>query len=367
MNTHMMTDSGSNNNLPGHGAAPDSICLLRLSALGDVCNTVPLARALQAAWPEARLTWIIGRLEHRLIEDLPGVEFIVYDKRSGLAGLRVLRRQLGGHRFDLLLLAQVSQRASMVASVIRARRRIGFDRPRSRLGHGLFINERIQAVPFQHQALAFLEFARHLGLPTAAVDRSLPIPEAARSFALEHQPQARQAVLISPASSHPLRNWTTEGYAEVADWIIEKAGRPVILVGGPSALERELGQKIEAAMRNKPLNLIGQDTLKQALAMLERAAVLITPDSGPAHFAAALGTPVAGLHAATWARRSGPLGSLEHTVDQFPAAAREFRRSAPEELRWGTRLEMPGVMELITPAMVIDKLRPLLLDTGPSA
>lgn len=340
---------------------PASICVLRLSALGDACNFVPPIRALQRAWPETAITWIIGKSEYRLLQDLPGVEFIVFDKQAGLSGLRRLRARLKDRRFDVLLHAQVSFRANLVATLIRARRRIGFDRERSREGHGLVINERIDGVPFQHQALAFLGFARHLGVPAEDIDRKPPVSEADRAFARTHQPEPDQAVLISPASSHRARNWHARGYAEVADWVIENTQRPVILVGGPSAQEKELGREIESAMAHEPVNLIGQDTLGQALAMLERAACLITPDAGPAHFAAAMGTPVVGLYAATWSKRSGPLGSLEHCVDRFPEAARQFAGKPPEKVRWGRRLEYPGVMDLITPEMVIEKLKKVLL------
>src|SRR3546814_20529822 len=80
-----------------------SICLLRLSALGDVTHVLPLVHTLRRAWPRVDLTWIIGRGEHRLLEGLPGVEFIEYDKRSGIAGMRAVRRQLAGRRFAALL------------------------------------------------------------------------------------------------------------------------------------------------------------------------------------------------------------------------------------------------------------------------
>ncbi|HSH26596.1 MAG TPA: glycosyltransferase family 9 protein, partial [Wenzhouxiangella sp.] len=286
---------------------PDSLCLLRLSALGDVCNTVPLVRAIQRAWPDTALTWIVGKAEYRLVHDLAGVEFIVFDKRGTLAGFPGAWQQLRGRRFDTLVLAQVSQRSSLLAGLVRADRRIGLDRARSRPGHGLMINERIDAVPFQHQAHAFLQFARHLGLPVDDVDRRLPVPESALGFAHKYQPEPRQAVIISPASSHTRRNWHATGYAAVADWVIEKTGRPVILMGGPGPAEQALGQAIEQHVRNPVLNLIGRDTIKQALAMFERAACVIAPDSGPAHFADAMGTPVVGLYAATWARRSGPV------------------------------------------------------------
>lgn len=339
---------------------PESICLLRLSALGDVCHCIALVRALQQAWPNTRLSWIIGKLEHRLVEDMAGIDFIVFDKRAGWAGVRALRRKLAGRRFDILLHAQVSSRANLLSLLVRAKRRIGFDRARSREGHGLVINERIAAIPFQHQALAFIEFARYLGVDSEDVSRAPPIPGEARAFARQQQPKARHAVLISPASSHAGRNWSVQGYAEVADWVVKTTNRPVILIGGPSNAEREMGDAIAKAMTQPVRNMIGQDTLKQALAMIDRAACLVTPDAGPAHFGAALDTPVVGLYAATWARRSGPLGSLQHSVDHYQEAAMQFAGRPAEALRWGRRLEYPGVMSLIEPAEVIARLADIL-------
>ena len=107
---------------------PLSICLLRLSALGDVTHVVPLVRTLQAAWPEVALTWVIGKGEHRLLEGLPGVVFVEYDKRTGLAGMRALRGQLLGQladgRFDALLQMQVAARANLLSAFVPATRRI---------------------------------------------------------------------------------------------------------------------------------------------------------------------------------------------------------------------------------------------------
>lgn len=342
--------------------SPRSICLLRLSALGDVCHCIALVRALQRQFPDTSITWIVGRSEFRLVQAMPEIECIVFDKRSGLKGFRALHRQLSGRRFDVLLHAQVSTRANLLGRMIAAKRRIGFDRARSREGHGWVINERIAAQPFQHQADAMLEFARVLGveLDLGDIDRTPPILDEDRDFAAEHQPESNQAVLISPCSSHPARNWTISGYAQVADWIIEQTDRPVILIGGPSEIERQTAAEIESEMRQQPINLVGKDTLGQALAMLERAACLIAPDSGPLHFADALGTPVVGLYASTWSRRSGPYSSLGYCVDRFPQAAEQFCGKSAEQLRWGARIEKPGVMDLIQYEDVVAKLRLIL-------
>lgn len=162
--------------------------------------------------------------------------------------------------------------------------------------------------------------------------------------------------MISPCSSHPLRNWQAIRYAEVADYAISKLGMRVVLTGGPSDLEITTGQEIESAMQHKPQNLIAKDTICQSVALLKQAAVVISPDSGPAHLASCIGIPVIGLYAATPSKRSGPYNSLELCVDKYEEAARKFRHKDPRQLRWGQRIEFPGVMDLIDTPDVIEKL-----------
>jgi len=130
----------------------------------------------------------------------------------------------------------------------------------------------------------------------------------------------------------------------------------VVLTGGPSDLEVTTGKDIESVMQHKPQNLIGKDTLCQSVALLKRAAVVLSPDSGPAHLASAVGTPVIGLYAATPSKRSGPYNSLGLCVDKYTEVARKFRHKEPQELRWGQRVEFPGVMDLIETTDVIEKL-----------
>jgi heptosyltransferase I len=113
-------------------------------------------------------------------------------------------------------------------------------------------------------------------------------------------------------------------------------------------------------MKSTAINLIGKDTLPQLVALLHRADLVLCPDSGPSHLANALATPVVALHASTWSRRSGPYDSLDLCVDKFPEAARRFRDREPEQLRWGTRIEDPGVMDLIEVDEVIEKLEAAL-------
>lgn len=337
----------------------DSICILRLSALGDITHMVPMVRRLRAAHPHATITWIIGKLEAKLVGDLGGVEFIVHDKKTGWDGIRALRAALRGRRFDVLLACQLALRASLLSTLIRADRKIGYDRRRSREGHGAFIDERIADRGF-HVLDVLGEFASALGAAAAAPVWEIPVSDADHAVAAGLLPDGPPTLLISPCSSHRLRNWAAERYAAVADHAVQRHGLRVAICGGRSAIERETADAILASMRSPALDLVGRDTLKQFLALCRRSVALLTPDAGPMHMANTVGTKVLGLHAATDARRSGPYSDLRWTVDRFPEAARKFMRKDVDQLRWGTRIEFPGVMDLIGVDDVVEKLDGLM-------
>lgn len=334
-------------------APPRSICILRLSALGDATHVVPLVRTLQAAWPATALTWIVGKVEARLVGDIPGVEFIAVDKGAGFGAFGALRERLHGRRFDALLHCQVALRANLLAALVRAERRIGYDSARSKDLHGLVITERIPARSGQHVLDAIGSFCEPLGLRQDAVRWDLPVPADALDFAASVLPGNRPTLLISPCSSHALRNWLPERYAAVADHAARAHRMRVLLCGGRGAIERRMADAIVAAMREPVLDLVGKDTLKQFLALAQRASVVLAPDSGPLHMANAMGTRVIGLHAASNPARSGAYSNREWWVDRYDAAARKFRGRPAAELRWGTKLEVPGAMELIEVADVI--------------
>ncbi|GHC06482.1 glycosyltransferase family 9 protein [Thermomonas carbonis] len=336
-------------------AAPRSLCLLRLSALGDVTHVLPLLHTLRSAWPDVAITWVIGKGEHRLLTGLPGVRFVEYDKKTGLAGMRALRRELA-QRFDVLLQLQVSARANLLSAFIPARRRVGYDRSRSKDGHGLFINERIPDRPGIHVLDAIGSFCEPLGLVRDDVTWNLPVPDDAHAWAsAQWDDDGRPVLMVSPCSSHALRNWRAERHAALADHAVAQGWR-IVLCGGRSELERATGDAILASMsaRDGVLDLIGKDTLKQLPALLARADLLVTPDSGPMHIANSMGTKVLGLHAASNPNRSGPYSERRFCVDRYDDAARKYRGKPAAELKWGTKIEADGVMDLITVEDAVD-------------
>lgn len=327
---------------------PRSICIVRLSALGDVSHVIPVVKSLQAQVPGVRITWVIGQLEAKLLAGLPGVEFIVHDKRSGWPGLMALRRRLRGYRFDVLLHMQVSLRANLVAAVIPARVRIGYDRARSKDLHGLLVNRRIPARRFEHVRDALASFPEPLGLDPAPPVWEIPLQGADYGLAHAHLAADRPNVVISPCSSHPLRNWIIDRYAALADHAIQRHGANVVLVGSPSMTERRTCEAIESLAQLPLVNICGRDTLKQLAALLESADLLISPDTGPAHIANAMGTDVLGLYAASNPARSGPYHSLRWCVDRYPEALERFTGKTVDTARWGAKAEFSGAMAMIS-------------------
>lgn len=345
-----------------------AIAILKLSAIGDVVNTVPLVRAIQDARPDWSITWIVGRTEAKLVGDLSGVEFLVFDKARGAAAVAELRRALRGRRFDALLLLQRSLRAHLLSLLVPARERLGFDRARAREGHGLFVHRRLPPMRGRAHVLdTLLEFLGLLGIERPARPRwDIPVSEADRAFAEEMLPGEQPSLIISPGSAHRERIWPPERYAALAAHAVRRHGLRVVLCGGPGESDRRLADAILAHAGVPILDLTGRDTLKRFLCLAERARLVLSPDSGPAHLANAVGTPVLGLYAATECARSGPYFSRPLCIDRFAEAARRFLGREPEALPWGKHIHVPGVMELIAVEEVASRLDAWMDGTTPS-
>ena len=333
---------------------PASICLLRTSALGDVTHVVPLVRTLQRAWPQTTLTWIVGKLERKLVGDLPGVEFVTFDKSAGWAGMREVGAALRGRQFDALLHMQVALRSNLLSLGISAQRRIGYDPARAKDLHGLVINERIPARTGEHVLDAIGSFCEPLGLKQTDVRWDIPIPDDAHAWAAEQWPDGPPTLLVSPTSSHALRNWQPQRYAAVMDHAANRGWR-VALIGGPSPGERNMADAVLAACRHIPLDFTGKDTLKKLMAMFCRTQLLLTPDSGPMHMANSVGVKVLGLHAASNPARSGPYSDRRWCVDKYDDASRKYLGKPASEIPWGSKIEYPGVMDLIEIDDVIER------------
>ncbi len=325
-----------------------------------------MVRRIQDNWPEAKITWIIGKTEAQLLADIPDIEFIIFDKSKGLHAYREVRYALGDKTFDIALCMHASMRVNLLYRSIRAPIRLGFDRERAKDFQWMFTNKRIAAAHGEHALEAMMSFASAIGVAPQPIRWDIPLDEDVREFAADYRSPNRPLVVVSPCSSNRsrnFRNWSVENYTVMIEHLVSRGCR-VVLTGGPSALEIEYGAALSA--NGVADNLVGKTSLKQLAALINAADLVICPDSGPAHMATAFSTPVLGLYATSNPDRTGPFASRELTVNRYPDAAMKYLGKSVEKLHWGRRVRHPDAMGLITVNDVVSKIDSFLdIDSKP--
>lgn len=337
---------------------PQEICVLRLSSIGDVCYAAAVVQAVHNQYPKARITWVIGKTEAALLEGMPGISFVVFDKSQGWRAYQQLRNTMRGKRFDVLLHMQAAFRANMAAICIPADVKIGFDWSRAKEGHALVARHRIPPQIQPHVFEGFQAFARAIGVRDCRPEWQMPYREEDWQWATNRLGGGR-VFAISPAASKAERNWDTGSYAALADYAAQR-GFQVVLTGGPTEMEHQLAADIQSKSRSNLLNLTGQTTLKQLLCVLKRADVLLAPDTGPAHMAVTVGTPVIGLYAHSNPKRTGPYTYLQYVVEVYHQNLVQQYGKPADQLPWGTRNKGNGLMRQITVDRVMDMVNRVL-------
>ena len=343
---------------------PETLCLLRLSALGDITHVLPTLRTLQKHWPETKITWIIGRSEYQLVKAIDNINFIVFDKAAGISAYpqlnKQIKQQLKGDVFDVLLHMQLSIRASVASLFIPAGIKLGFDKARAKDMQSLFCNQQISPESTrQHVLDSFLEFPRHFDLQPV-LNWQLPVIPSASDAMSRRLKTDKKLFIINPcavAKSKNWRNWTADGYAAVADYVTSQYDMQVVLTGGNSALERDTAEDILSLCKtSEPLNMIASTSIDELVAILHLADIVLAPDTGPVHIASALGTDTIGLYASTNPERAGPYNHQQFVVNKYPQALLKYNGKSVEQAAWGERIKTAECMALITASDVIEQI-----------
>ncbi|MGX5201229.1 glycosyltransferase family 9 protein [Aliikangiella sp. IMCC44632] len=331
---------------------PKSICILRLSAIGDVCHAVASVQAIQKRWPQVKITWIIGKVELMLVDGLSGVEFIVFDKKAGLRGYLDLAKRLQGREFDILLHMQVALRASLATLCIRAKEKWGFDSARAKEGQWLFTNRQVMPQKSAHVAEGFLAFAQAVGVDAQyQLSWNMPIEKSTLEWFKQQVSLTSPYFVIAPAASKAQRNWLPESYAAIAQMARDR-GMQVVICGGPTDMEKKLAADIIQNVQSDCINLVGKTTLKQLLVVIKNAHLVLAPDTGPAHMAVTVNTPVIGLYAHSNPRRTGPYLYSRFTVSVYDSLVKQQFNKNWQALPWGKRVKGENLMTLISVAQV---------------
>ncbi|KMK52140.1 glycosyl transferase [[Actinobacillus] muris] len=333
---------------------PLSLCVLRLSAIGDVCHTLAVIQAIQRHYPEAEIYWIIGKTEAALMSGIANVTLIPYDKKSGWKGILTLWRMLRHKRFDALLNMQTALRASVLSLGIRAKMKIGFNRDRAREGQWLFTNVKVEQTACPHVLDGQMMFAKALSVQDLTPHWALPVTQEDLDYTAQFLAPARKNILIAPCSSKIEKDWLPENYAAVAN-ILAAHNINVIICGSPSAYEMETAEKIQQLAPNC-LNLAGKTTLKQLAALIRQADLVLSSDSGPAHIATTQHTPVIGLYAVHNPRRTGPYRDLDKVISVYDEAILAEYGKPWQALPWATKAKGKELMQQIKVEQVVEKV-----------
>lgn len=297
-----------------------NICLVKLSAIGDVVHTLPSLAAIKRLYHQAHLTWVIEEEASDLIAGHPLIDRVLISRRK--AWLKNIshpqtRREISSflsalrdRTYDLTIDFHGLFKSAILCVLTPSRRRIGFKSLQEL--SGLFYTERIREDMDKHAVDRYLDFIRYLGDENPKVEFTIPAPEEVRKVATECLEAAGIStgetpfVAINPVALWPTKLWKEEKFARLADMIIDLLDIPVIFTG--SKREESYLAKIGKLMKQPFLNLSGKTTLRVLAEIYRRALFVVTTDSGPMHIAAAVGTPVIALFGPTDPRRTGPYG-----------------------------------------------------------
>lgn len=296
----------------------ERILVVRMSSMGDIVHALPAVASLRAAFPRARLDWLVEARWQELIETNPDLSNVIpvdtYAWRGSLfnpatwVSASMVVRGLRGIGYDLSLDFQGLYKSALFARLSGARERLGFAKELVReSGAARFYTRRIAPPANTHVIELNLALAKAAGAPESVVRFPLqarPEDDAAVE-ALLKQNQVREFFVLSPGGGWGAKRWPLERYAMVHNELARRRGWRAVVNAGPDE-ERQVGKLLAQARVTRPVPLALP--MGQLIALLGRARLVISGDTGPLHLAAALGTPVVGLYGPTDPVRNGPYG-----------------------------------------------------------
>jgi heptosyltransferase I len=312
-----------------------NVALVKLSALGDVVHAMPVAAALRDRWPSARLTWIVERRLVPLLDRHPALDRVIpVDTQTWRRARRpaeitaaardvlTLFRRLRASHFDIALDLQGLVKSGVLVRATCAPVRIGFARgwrPETRL-NARFTNRHVMPPVSAHHVIEqYLALLAPLGRAVPADVRfDLPTDPGAdetvdRFLRGSGVARGERVVILNPGAGREEKLWPPVRFAELGRAISAEGLGRVVVVWGPGEAERARG--IVRAVGDDRSLLAPATDLLALIALLKRASVVVSADSGPLHLAAALGVVCVGLYGPTSASRNGPYGCVHRTLE----------------------------------------------------
>jgi lipopolysaccharide heptosyltransferase I len=341
-------------------AEPQRILIVRPSALGDVCRTVPILATLRRAFPHAAIDWLVQSEFAPAIAAHPALRApVLFPRREfgrwwrSPAAAAAVRRWFAGLRrngYDLVFDCQGLGRSGLFAWMTRAPRRVGLRTAREFGWLGCNARHRPPA-GCVHAVDLMMSLLVAEGLEPV-YDMRLYAPPGDLAWWEEERPRLAGGgpyAVLAPTSRWESKRWPAAGWIELAPALRRRGFERVVLVGAPG--ERGQVEPIASAAEGAA-DLAGRLTLGQTMAVIAGSGLLVANDSAPLHMAVGFGRPCVGLFGPTDPARVGPYGGAESVV-QAP------RRGDFKDRRLGD-----AIMRLIDPQAVLDRIDAVLARDG---
>lgn len=287
-------------------ARRENILIIRLSAIGDVVVTTPVARALRAAKPDAHLAWVVEPAAKGFLEGNPFLdEVIVWDRKKGglkWGDLLQVRSQLRARRWDWVIDCQGNLRSALVARLAGGRTIVGNTNAKEHAD--LLYHRKVERSSTDLSSRQrCLDLLRPLGIETEDRRMMVAVSDAERAAAQEVLAQLKIAsseryLCLVPATTWPQKHWFEPEWAALADRMRESLGLTPVILGGPADVP--MAARIAEAARGGAAIAAGKTSLKTAAALLEGARLTVAVDTGLMHASVAVGTPTVGVCGASW-------------------------------------------------------------------
>jgi lipopolysaccharide heptosyltransferase I len=341
------------------------ILFIKLSAIGDVVQTLPALEAIKKTYPDSEITWVVEEAAAGILDNHPLIDRLLVSRRKtwfrllwnpftigrGLGGISGFVRELRSIRYDIAIDFQGLLKSGMLIGLARARRKIGFDRTRE-LSY-LFLNERLPAYDIEKHALErYLDVARYLGAKHPSPECRLPIEHelsAIRDRIRGLHASGRPVIVMNPVARWKTKLWKEQSFAELADRLVSEKNAFIIFTGSPD--DRPVVGRIVSLMRIKDggiVNWAGETTLKELAALASLSDQFITTDTGPMHLAAAAGAKVIALFGPTAPWRTGPYGSMHAVVRTGIECSPCFQRTCDKNVRCMAEITVDAVIRHIS-------------------
>ncbi len=306
--------------------APSRILIIRPSALGDVCRTVPVLAALRRAYPTARIDWLVQDTFADAIRSHPALTSAVLFPRREFGDLArrgrllpILRwlSNLRRTRYDVVLDCQGLARSGLFSRWTGAPIRLGYTNAQELAWLGY--TKRVYASRILHAVDRMMMLAEAAGASPVRDMRLYSAPADRGWLAADPRLAARPFAVLAPTSRWPAKRWPADRFADLARRLLDQrpGGIERVAIVGSAGERDQCAPLLDFGSRDeRVVDLLGSTSVGQLMALIEAAALVVANDSAPLHMAVGFGRPLVALFGPTRKDRVGPYAREQDVVQQ---------------------------------------------------